>query len=98
MKIRFLRMAVLSTVVLGSALVTLAGDQPARMYRYTKNATEDRTGVTRAVQQGKGGAVTRNERTLRGNAYRSDTTKQRPEATDRSAGMSPNLADTAFRK
>jgi hypothetical protein len=97
MKLRFLRMAVLSTVVLRSALVTLAGDQPARMYRYPKNATEDRTAVTRAVQQGKGGR-TRNEKVLRGNAYRSNTTPQRPQATDRSAGMSPNLTDTAFRK
>ncbi len=70
MKSQFVRVALLSAVVLTSPLLMFAGGQPAKMHKYTKEDAQDRTGVTRAIQQGKGGGMSLSDRTIRANAYR----------------------------
>jgi hypothetical protein len=66
--------AFFSGFVLVCPLPTFAGSQSVQMRVPTKAEMQDRTGVTQAMLQGKGGGgVTRNQTVLRGNAYRSQT-------------------------
>ena len=77
MKLRSIRTAVLSTLVLASPLLTVAGSQSTGMHVPSQSEMQNRDGVTRAVQQGKGGGMTRNQG-VRANAYRSQTADRSP--------------------
>jgi hypothetical protein len=73
MKYRFT--ALILAGVLTSPLLTLGSSRPP--VRAPKNSeVEAQEGVTRAVQQGKGSGMTRNDRTPRVNAYREQTPQE----------------------
>jgi hypothetical protein len=59
MKPQFGRVAVLTALALTSPLLSLAGSQPAKVHVVSKSEMQNRTDITRAVQQGKGSVVTR---------------------------------------
>jgi hypothetical protein len=94
MKSQLVRVALLSAVVLASPLLTLAGGQPAKMHRYSKEDVQDRTGITRAIQQGKGTGMSLSDRTIRANAYREQT----PVAPAQTVAAHAKSGDTAFTK
>jgi len=98
MKSQFVRMALLSAVVLASPLLTFAGGQPAKVHKYTKEDAQDRTGITRAIQQGKGTGMSLSDSTIRANAYREQTTGQQPVATFQPVPGQVKSGDTAFTK
>jgi hypothetical protein len=98
MKSQFVRMALLSAVVLTSPLLTFAGGQPAKMHKYSKEDAQDRTGITRAIQQGKGSGMSLSDGTIRANAYREQTTEQRPVATVQPIAGHVKSGDPAFTK
>jgi hypothetical protein len=96
MKSRFVRVALLSAVVLTSPLLTFAGSQP-KIHKYSKEEAQDRTGITRAIQQGKGTGMSLSDSTIQANAYREQTTEQKPVApVQRIAQV--RTGDTAFTK
>jgi hypothetical protein len=97
MKLRSIRMAVLFSLVLASPSLTFAGNQSTGMRVPSKSEMQNREGVARAVQQGKGSGMTRSQG-VRANAYRSQTAGESPAVSDKSAAMSSNLGDTAFRR
>jgi len=92
---RVIRMSVLSALVLASAPLIFASGQ-TRIYPVGKSQAQDQSGVTRAVQFGKGTGMTRNEVVLRGNAYREQTAQDSAALKDSSAQS--NRGDIAFRK
>ncbi len=101
MKLRSIRVALLSAFALASAALSFAGDQPGKMHMLSKSQMQDRTGMTPAVQQGKGAGMTRSQVVLRGDTDRSDTAADRPAlppAEDSFADPQPTSSDTAFRK
>jgi len=63
----------------------------------SKGEIQDGAGITRAVQQGKGGGMSRNEG-VRANAYRLQTEDESQTTRDKSAAARPNSGDIAFRK
>lgn len=89
-------MAVLMAVAMASPSFAFGG-QKARGDAPTANEAQDRTAVARAVQQGKGGGLTRND-TLRGNAYRSQTGQEAAAVAPSASRPGPNWDDSAFRK
>jgi Protein of unknown function (DUF2756) len=96
MKFQSIRTAVLSTLVLASPALTLAANQSTGMHVPSQSEMQNRDGVTRAVQQGKGSGMTRSQG-VHANAYRSQTAAESRTSSDRSAvGSKPG--DTAFRK
>jgi hypothetical protein len=95
---RSIKVALLSAFALMSPFLTFAGDQPGQMHRYSNSEIENRDGVTRAVQQGKGAGVSRNQLVLRGNAYRSETPEESSALRNDSDVAGPNWGDSAFRK
>lgn len=97
MKLRSIRTAVLSTLVLASPSLTVAASQSTGMHVPSQSEMQNRDGVTRAVQQGKGGGMTRNQG-VRANAYRSQTAGENPTVRDASGGVGSKRSDTAFRK
>jgi hypothetical protein len=97
MKSQFVRMALLTAVVLTSPLLTFAGGQP-KIHPYSKEEAQDRTGITRAIQQGKGTGMSLSDSTIRANAYREQTTGQRPVATVQHVPGQVKSGDTAFTK
>src|ERR1700733_2249480 len=97
MKSQFVRMALLSAVVLTSPLLTFAGGQP-KIHPYSKEDAQDRTGITRAVQQGKGTGMSRSDGAIQANAYREQTTEQRPVATVQPVAAQAKFSDPAFTK
>jgi hypothetical protein len=92
MKYQIIKATLVSAFVLASPMLSFAGGQPAKMH---KNDTQDRTGVTRAVQQGKGSGLTRNEG-VHANAYREQTPAESQVVKEQSNPGRP--IDTAFRK
>lgn len=96
MKSPSIKSAALSAFVLLSPLLAFAGGQPAKVRMSNPSETADRTGITRALQQGKGSGTMRQE--YRGNAYRSETAENAPLLKDNSAVRRVNLGDSAFRK
>jgi hypothetical protein len=96
MKLRLIRLGLLSAVVTTSPLLTFAGSQP-KIHTYSKAETQDRTGIARAVQQGKGTGMSRSDGTIRANAYREQTTEQSSVATVQPLAQ-PKTGDTAFTK
>jgi hypothetical protein len=97
MKSQFVRVALLSAVVLTSPLLTFAGGQPAKEHNYNKENTQGRT-IGRALQQGKGGGMSLSNGTIRANAYREQTTEQSPVATVQPVPGQVKSGDTAFTK
>jgi hypothetical protein len=96
MKSRSIRVALLSAFVLASPSLTFAGGQHlVRMPR--KGEIQDYADTMRAVQQGKGGGISRNEG-IRANAYRLQTEEESLTTRDKSAAERPNPGDSVFRK
>jgi hypothetical protein len=91
-------MALLSAVVLTSPLLTFAGGQPAKMHKYSKEDAQDRTGITRAIQQGKGSGMSLSDQTIRANAYREQTTGQTATTTVQRIAGQVRSGDPAFTK
>ena len=99
MKSRSIKIALLSAFALKTALLTFAAGQPAKVRTLSKAEMQDRTGVTRAVQQGKGGGIFYNQVALRGNAYRSRTTAEDSRAIRNESGTThQKWGDPAFRR
>jgi hypothetical protein len=97
MKSQFIRVAMLPALVLASSWLSFAGDQPGTVQPQTQGKSESQDApVPRAVQQGKGGAVSRNQ--LRANAYRSQTGEDSAGLKDQSGAVRSNAGDIAFRK
>jgi hypothetical protein len=97
MKLPSTKVVLLPALVLTSALLAVAASQP-KLHMLSKAEMQDLTGATRAVQQGKGGGISRNQLALSGNAYRSQTADESRTLKDGSAGAHSNWHDTAFRK
>jgi hypothetical protein len=97
MKSQFVRVALLSAVVLTSPLLTFAGSQP-KIHKTSKEEAQDRTGITRAIQQGKGSGMSLSDNTIRANAYREQTTEQRPVASVQRLPGQVKSSDPAFTK
>lgn len=98
MKWPSIKLALLPALVVTSGLLAFAAGQP-KLHMLSKAEMQDLTGATRAVQQGKGGGMSRNQVSLRGNAYRSQTAAEESRtAKDGSVGVHPNWHDMAFRK
>ena len=93
MKSQIIKAALVSAFVLASPVLSFAGGQPAKMHKnYT---SQDRTGVTRAVQQGKGSGLSRNQG-VQANANREQTPAESQVAKEQSKPGRP--VDTAFHK
>jgi hypothetical protein len=73
-----------------------AGGQPAKVRTLSAAEIQDRTGISRAVQQGKGAGISRNEIVLRVNAERAQTAGE--SAALKPAPARPNWSDSAFNK
>jgi hypothetical protein len=97
MKSPSIRLTLFSGLVLACPLVTFAGGQSVGMRVPSKSEMQDRTGVTRAVQQGKGTVITRNQ-AIRADAYRSQTPEDSRKIRDNPTSAGPNWGDRAFRK
>jgi len=96
MKLRSIRIAMVATLALVCPL-TIAASQSTGMHVPTKSEMQNRDGVSRAVQQGKGSGRTRNTE-VRANAYRSRTAGENPTVKDGSGVADSNRGDIAFRK
>jgi rhodanese-related sulfurtransferase len=81
MKLRIIGMT-LPTLFLAVPMLTFAGQQPAKVNCYCNTGGRNQTSAKQAVQQGKGSGVTRNEVTLQGNAYRSQTSDKQTSNKD----------------
>ena len=92
MKSQMIKAPLVSAFVLTSPMLSFAGGQPANMH---KNDTQDRTGISRAVQQGKGSGLTRNEG-VQADAYRAQTPAESQVAKEQPNPGRP--VDTAFHK
>ena len=90
------RVTLLSALVFASPILSFAGGQSPIARTPSKSEAQDRTGITRAVQQGKGSGMTRNQG-VKVNASRFETPAERQVAKD-SGNTSSNWSDPAFRK
>jgi hypothetical protein len=97
MKSRFVRAALLSAFVLVTPLLTLAGGQP-KIWPLSKEAAQDRTGITRSINQGKGAGMTLSQGVIRANAYREQTAEDRPATQAQTVTGNPKTGDPAFTK
>jgi hypothetical protein len=97
MKSRFVRVSLLSAVVLVTPLLTFAGGQP-KIQPLSKVAAPDRTGITRSINQGKGAGMTVFQGVIRPNAYREQTAEDRPATQVQTVTGNPKLGDPAFTK
>jgi hypothetical protein len=70
---RSLRFAVSAGFVLLSPVLTFAGGQPAKVRTLSKDEMQDRTGIARAAQPGKGSGLSLSQPVIRASAYRSQT-------------------------
>jgi hypothetical protein len=84
MKSGFVRLAVSAVIALSSPLFVFAGGQPAKVFTPSKAEMQDRAGITRALQQGKGSGISRSQAPLPASAPRTQTAVR--------------LSDTAFTK
>jgi hypothetical protein len=98
MKFQSFRVAVLTASILVSPMLSFAGSQPKLRPEPTQSEKQDRTGITRAVQQGKGTGMTRNDVYLNANANRLQTPEDSQGLRDQSGLAHPNWTDAAFRK
>jgi hypothetical protein len=97
MKVRSIKMAVLSTFLVLASPLAFAGSQSTGMHVPSQSEMQNRDGVTQAVQQGKGSGMTRNQE-VRANAYRSQTAGESPTVRNGSGAGDSNRGDMAFRK
>jgi hypothetical protein len=95
---RFVRVALLSSFVLVTPLLTFAGGQPAKMRWVSKEEAQDRTGITRSLNQGKGAGMTLSSKVIRANAYREQTAADQPATTAQTVAAHPKAGDPAFTK
>ena len=93
-----IRTAALTTLMLASPALSFGGGQPPITRTPTQSEVQDRTGITKAVQSGKGTGITRNDGILSGNAYRSQTAADNGTVKKNSGAPQPNYSDPAFRK
>ncbi len=98
MKSKSIRVSTLSALVAASAAFTFAGSQSGQMRVPTKAEMQDRSGITRAVQQGKGTLITRNDRAFAASAYREQTTRDSAKLKDQVRTVPPSSGDPALRK
>jgi hypothetical protein len=91
-----IRLMMLSAMVLAAATLTFAAGQP----KVRKVEPLDLSGATRAVQQGKGGGMTRNQPLIRANAYRLQTSAEQSRTVNDESGTSAHQkwGDSVFRK
>jgi hypothetical protein len=97
MKSQSIRLAVFSSLLVLACPVVTFANQSVQMHVPSKSEIQDRTGVTQAVQQGKGTVFTRNQ-VIRADAYRSQTPEDSRKLKDKAASASPNWGDPAYRK
>jgi hypothetical protein len=97
MKSQSVRLALLSAVVLVTPLLTFAGGQP-KIWPVSKAEAQDRTGITRSVNQGKGAGMTRSEGVIRANAYREQTAADQSATKAQTVAAHPKTGDPAFTK
>jgi hypothetical protein len=93
MKNLSIKVALLSTFALTNPMFTFAGGQPkVRMSGKGENPAE----ITRAVQQGKGTGMSRNQSVVHANAWRFQKTAEQIPIAD--ASVRASSGDSAFRK
>jgi hypothetical protein len=97
MKSRFVRAALLSAFVLVTPLATFAGGQ-SKIWPVSKAEAQDRTGIKRSINQGKGAGMTRSEGVIRANAYREQTAADQPTTKAQTVAGNPKMGDPAFTK
>lgn len=97
MKSRFVRVSLLSAVVLVTPLLTFAGGQP-KIHPVSKEEAQDRSGITKSINQGKGAGMTRSEGVIRANAYREQTAADRSATKAQTVAAHPKMGDPAFTK
>src|SRR5580700_5163473 len=95
MKSQF-RIALLSAIVLASPMLSFAGGQP-KIHPYSSDDGQDRAGVTRTFQQGKGSGITRSE-SVQVNASREQKPAESQVAKEKAKSGNPNYGDAAFHK
>jgi hypothetical protein len=95
MKSRSITVTLLSVLI--SPMLIFAGGQPAKVRMSNQSETQDRTGISRTLQQGKGTGTVR-EQGAQVNASRSQTAAESRVAKDQSRAGYPNWGDTALRK
>jgi hypothetical protein len=98
MKSQSMKLALASAFVLASPLFTFAGGQPAIRRQPGKEEMQDRTGIMRAIQQGKGTGMTRSDVVIRANAYRSQTPDESRVPAQQSGSVHSSWNDSAFHK
>jgi hypothetical protein len=97
MKSKSIRVAALPALMLAGAALTFAAG-PGRVFPRNTGELGDRSGVTRAVQQGKGTLVTRNDKAFAANAYREQTTQDSAKLKEQVHTVPPSTGDPVFRK
>ena len=96
MKSKSVRIALLSALMLTSPMLSFAAGQ--HLIRVPgKDEAQDRSGITQAVQYGKGTGMTRNEG-VRANAFREQTPAESQVVKDQTKPGHPNRSDKALRK
>jgi hypothetical protein len=96
MKSKSVRIALLPALMLMSPMIGFAGGQ--HLIRVpSKDEAQDRSGITPAVQYGKGTGMTRNDG-VRANAFREQTPAESQVVKDQTKPGHPNWSDTALRK
>lgn len=88
-----IRTAVLTTLLLASPVLSFAAGQ-TKIYK----PAQDFSDASKAVQYGKGTNMTRNEPTLSGNRYRSQTAQDKGSVRNNSTVSRVNWSDAAYRK
>jgi hypothetical protein len=88
-----IRTALLTTLLVASPVLSFAAGQ-GRIYK----TPQDFSDTTKAVQYGKGTNMTRNEPTLNGNRYRSQTAQDKGSVKNNSNESRVNWSDAAYRK
>jgi hypothetical protein len=97
MKSRFVRAASLSAVILVTPLLTFAGGQP-KIRPVSREEAQDRTGITRSINQGKGAGITLSQGVIRANAYREQTAGDKSVTTVQTVPAHAKEGDPAFTK
>ncbi len=97
MKSRSIRVAALPALILASAALTFAAG-PGRVFPRNAGELQDHSGVSQAVQQGKGTMLTRNEKAFTANAYREQTAQDSAKLREQVHTVQPSSGDHVFRK
>lgn len=98
MKSRFMRLVMLSGVALASPVLIFAAGQP-KLHMLSQSEMQDLNGATPAIQQGKGGGLSRKAPVPSASDYHLATAKDLPAAPRQESGQArPKLSDSALRK